>query len=148
MKKLITILGTIVLFTFTSTSMAEVVIKHVPLKWQDVAKMDGGELFSNLCAACHGVAGKGDGPAISALSKPASDLTRLAANNDGVYSHLKVKREIYGESRLDAHGTVDMPVWGQQFMYVRSGWNAHMRKAYARDRINTLDKYIASIQVD
>ncbi len=148
MKKFLTILGTIALFTFAGTTMGDVVIKRVPLAWEDVAKMDGSELYSNLCSACHGADGKGDGPAVSALSKPAADLTRLAANNDGVYSHRKVKRAIYGESRLDAHGTTDMPVWGQQFMYVRSSWNSFMRQAYARDRINTLDKYIASIQVD
>ena len=148
MKKSVTVFGAIALLTFSCTALGDVVIKRVPLGWEDVAEMDGAELYSNLCSACHGANGEGDGPAVGALSKPATDLTRLAVNNGGEYSHRAVKRAIYGESRLDAHGPADMPVWGQQFMYVRSGWNSFMRQAYARDRINELDNYIASIQVD
>jgi mono/diheme cytochrome c family protein len=38
----------------------------------------GRALFSEYCAACHGVGGRGDGPAARSLSKPPEDLTRIA----------------------------------------------------------------------
>jgi hypothetical protein len=44
---------------------------------------DGPAMYRDYCAACHGSSGKGDGPASVALKAPATDLTRLAANNRG-----------------------------------------------------------------
>ena len=32
--------------------------------WQQAALTDGEELFQELCAACHGVSGKGDGSVV------------------------------------------------------------------------------------
>lgn len=147
MKKSTLTLAAMVLLGCTGAAVAEVVVKEVPLSWEQVAKLDGHELYGNLCASCHGFSGKGDGPAAGAIQKAVPDLTLLASNNDGVYSRKKVERAITGDSRTGTHGTLDMPIWGQQFMYVRSGWNSFMREAYARERIQTLNNYIESIQV-
>jgi mono/diheme cytochrome c family protein len=144
-----TLLGTVVLIVFASTAVGEVVIKKTTLEWHDIAKMDGDEVFNSLCAVCHGISGKGDGAAVSALDKGVPDLTVLAANNGGVYSHKDVKKVIFGRFRTIAHGTVDMPPWGEQMMYAsRPGWSSFPRRAYSRERINTLTTYIESFQVE
>ena len=150
MKKLTAILGTVVLIFFARTAFGEVVIKQAPLKWEDVAELGGDEVFNNLCSACHGTSGKGNGPAVGALEKGVPDLTALAANNDGVYPHRKVENVISGKHRVVAYGVVDMPMWGEQFMYVRPGpgINTIPRKYYARERIHTLSTHIESLQVN
>ena len=38
----------------------------------------GKQMFGDYCAPCHGLSGKGDGPAASALKIPPADLTQLA----------------------------------------------------------------------
>lgn len=147
MRKFIAILWTTVLVIFAGTAVGKVVIVERPLEWQDVAHADGGELFNNLCASCHGVSGRGDGQAARALDKGVPDLTVLAAKNDGVYMHNRVKLIISGENREIAHGSIDMPIWGKQFMYVRPGWSTFQREAFARRKINSIDTYVESLQV-
>ena len=138
---------------FAGTAVGKVVIKQEPLTWQHVDKADGDMLFNNLCATCHGVDAKGDGPAASALDKGVPDLTALTANNDGVYPYRQVQMKIAGKTvsgKFPAvkHGTIDMPMWEQQFMYVQPGWTTFHREAYARRQIQTLNTYIESIQVN
>ena len=130
------------------TAFGETVIKEVPLKWQDVAKLDGGVVFNNLCAVCHGAGGKGDGPAVSALEKAVPDLTVLATNNDGVYPYEYVENVIFGKPRVIAPGTINMPVWGEHFMYLRSGVRMIPRKSYARELIDRLNKHIYTLQIN
>lgn len=146
MKLMQTLAGGLLILC-TGTALAAVVIKQEPLQWEDVANVEGDALYNNLCASCHGAGGKGDGKAAAALQKHVPDLTVLSLNNDGVYSHKRIEKVIYGNFRESVHGSIDMPMWGEQFMYVRSGWNTFMREAYARKKIHTLTTYIESIQV-
>jgi mono/diheme cytochrome c family protein len=136
-----------VMLLYAGTTFGEVVINEVPLKWKDAARVDGDVLYSNLCSACHGAVGKGDGPAVSALEKGVPDLTVLSANNDGGFPHKKVESVICGKSRVIAHGTIDMPVWGQQFARLRAGWTGFPQRAYVRERVHTLATYIETLQV-
>jgi mono/diheme cytochrome c family protein len=145
MKKLIQILGTVLFIISASTAVGEVVIKTAPLEWRDIANMNGDEVFNELCTVCHGTGGKGDGPAVSALNKGVPDLTVLAASNGGTYPHKGVERMIFGNSRTLTHGTVDMPPWGEQFMYAGPG--TFPRGAYAREQVQTLTTHIESLQV-
>jgi len=48
----------------------------------------------------------------------------------------------------DPHETIDMPAWGQQFSYLRSGSNSFVREAYARGWIHALASHIESLQFD
>jgi len=130
------------------TTFGEVVIKEVPLRWEKVAKLDGDELFNNLCAVCHGADGKGDGPAVNALEKAVPNLTVLAANNDGVYPRRHVENVIFGRSRRVAHGTSSMPYWGEHFLYLPTGVSGIPRKSYAWERTHTLSTHIESLQVN
>ena len=151
MKSLITLLAIIGLIAFTSPAIGQVEIKEAPLTWEQAALTDGEELFHELCAACHGVSGKGDGPAASAMAKPVSNLTILtvlSSNNDGEFPFKQVEKSITGESQVVAHGTIDMPVWGQRFEELRPDWKQFRRKALARQRIYNLTLHIESLQAE
>ena len=58
----------------------------------------------------------------------------------------QVEDSITGKSQVVAHGTIDMPVWGQRFEELRPDWKLNRRKALARQRIYNLALYIESIQ--
>ncbi len=92
----------------------------------------GEEMYSVYCVSCHGRDAKG-------VSAP--DLTTLAKRNNGKFPTLFVKETIRGETRLDAHGPTDMPVWGTAFRYLGSGSRLEIDV-----RINNLTDYIRSLQ--
>jgi mono/diheme cytochrome c family protein len=75
----------------------------------------GREMFSQYCASCHGLSGKGDGPLADTLKKPPTDLTQISKKADGVFPHAKVHQFIDGERAIRAHGSRDMPIWGKEF---------------------------------
>ncbi len=114
-------------------------IKHVPIKPTSAAS--GKEMYKTYCAVCHGVEGKGNGPANDALKVPATDLTTLAQKNGGKYPSLKVAAVIHGENQISAHGSKDMPIWGNLFWSISGGHEAEVQQ-----RIANLNKYIESLQ--
>jgi len=65
--------------------------------------------------ACHGTAGRGDGPVAEHLKAVPSDLTVLAKNNDGVFPFVKIFHVIDGRQIIGGHGSREMPIWGQRF---------------------------------
>ncbi len=121
-------------------------ITDAPLTWKTLALGDGEQLYGEICAVCHGVGGKGDGPAAPALRAVTPDLTVLAAQNGGVFPFDEVQRAISGESEVAAHGTRQMPIWGTAFTDVRYDRKPSQRKAFARLRIYDLATYLESIQ--
>ena len=74
---------------------------------------EGGRLFADHCAGCHGVEARGDGPMVQVLAVPVPDLTGLAARNEGL-PHLDVVTKTYGRDPVVGHGSA-MPVWGPVF---------------------------------
>jgi len=114
-------------------------IKKVPIK--AVSPVSGAEMYKNYCAVCHGVDGRGDGPAAPALKTPPADLTQLAKQNGGHYPGLKVAAAIRGEGAPTAHGTKEMPVWGPLFRSISSGHEAEVAQ-----RVTNLTKYIEELQ--
>jgi mono/diheme cytochrome c family protein len=71
--------------------------------------------FRSSCASCHGLDGKGTGPVSELLKVPPSDLTVLAKNNNGILPTNAVYETIYGSKIIPAHGTREMPIWGERF---------------------------------
>lgn len=71
--------------------------------------------FQSSCASCHGADGKGKGPVSAQLKVPASNLTLLVKNNNGVFPTNAVFETIYGSKTIPAHGTREMPIWGERF---------------------------------
>jgi|SRR5215471_10864846 len=114
-------------------------VKHVPIKQTSPAS--GQEMYKGYCAVCHGVDGTGNGPAAPALKVPPTDLTQLAAKNGGKYDALKVSSVIRGESTLAAHGTKDMPIWGNLFWQISGGHQSEVQQ-----RVANLTKYIETLQ--
>jgi len=99
------------------------------------------EMFKTYCASCHGVDGKGHGPAAEALKVPPADLTVLKQKSGGKFPAGKVTRVVEGADVITAHGSSDMPTWGPIFHSLDPG-NAGITKL----RITNLVKYIESMQ--
>ena len=89
-------------------------IKHVPASY--TSPSSGKEMYDSYCASCHGVDGKGDGPAAPALKAVPANLTTLAVKNGGAFTSAHVATEIQGAAMIPAHGSNEMPVWGPIFM--------------------------------
>ena len=114
-------------------------IKHVPLKQTSPAS--GSEMYKSYCASCHGLDGKGNGPAAEALKVPPTDLTALAVKNGGKYPALRVSAIIRGEQELPSHGTKDMPIWGNLFWNMSGGHETEVQQ-----RVTNLNRYIEGMQ--
>jgi mono/diheme cytochrome c family protein len=71
--------------------------------------------FRLRCAACHGPTGQGDGMIGQMLKVPPPDLTRLAERNGGAFPFKKVYEIIDGRQAIAAHGTSEMPIWGDKY---------------------------------
>jgi mono/diheme cytochrome c family protein len=105
----------------------------------------GSELFVRYCASCHGENGKGGGTAAGELESVPADLTRIAARRRGVFPDAEIARFIDGRFEVSAHGTREMPVWGE-----RLGQRipeAGPSEEIVRGRILVLVEYLKSIQM-
>ncbi|WP_027530044.1 cytochrome c [Bradyrhizobium sp. WSM3983] len=71
--------------------------------------------FQSSCASCHGADARGKGPVSDQLKIPPPDLTMLARNNNGVFPTNVVYETIDGMKTVPAHGTREMPIWGERF---------------------------------
>ena len=97
--------------------------------------------FRDYCAPCHGRDGAGHGPVAPALKTPPSDLTRLAAGNNGVFPRARVRAYITnGSPDIPAHGDSVMPVWGPTFRALDTSDRS------VDVRIANVVEYLASIQ--
>lgn len=101
----------------------------------------GQQMFNEYCAVCHGTDGKGKGPASGAMKAMPSDLTHLTAQNSGKFPENKVYGAIRGDVDMPAHGSKDMPVWGNVFQEM-----AHGNSAEVQLRISNLTHYISGLQ--
>jgi mono/diheme cytochrome c family protein len=102
----------------------------------DDAKRD----FETACASCHGLTGKGDGPLKDELKTRPTDLTALAKNNNGVFPSERASQVVDGRQEVKAHGSREMPVWGNSFRLRDAGPSP-------ASRIKALTEYLKSIQV-
>lgn len=114
-------------------------IKKVPAAPTSAAS--GKEMFDEYCASCHGVDGKGNGPAAPALKARPTDLTLLAQKNGGTFPTMRVMSSIQDVTQ-NVHGSKDMPVWGPILSSVSSS-----NPGIVKMRVSNLTKYIESLQV-
>ncbi len=105
-----------------------------------ILSTSGRDLFEFYCASCHGRDAKGNGPVAAALKMPPSDLTAIAQRSGGTFSKARVEAFVTGESRVPAHGSTEMPVWGPIFRGLDT------RDAMNKVRIANIVGYIESIQ--
>jgi mono/diheme cytochrome c family protein len=112
--------------------------KDITAPMKRTSASNGKQMFESYCAACHGKDAKGTGPAASALKKSPADLTRISARNSGTFPDVRVKRFIEGLDEVPAHGSRDMPMWGELFR--------EMDRPTAEIRVQALNDYLKSLQ--
>lgn len=120
----------------------------------DVGKLE----FQSSCASCHGADAKGKGPVSDQLKVPPPDLTILAKNNNGVFPTNTVYETIDGRKTISAHGTREMPIWGERFNpimnlphivdppYDALDPSRELREVVVRTRILAIIDYLSRIQ--
>jgi mono/diheme cytochrome c family protein len=121
------------------TTAQEKAIKKAPVQQSDPTS--GKVMFTSYCAACHGPAGKGDGPAASELKAAPADLTQLAKNNNGKFPADHVRSILDFGAKAPAHGSNDMPVWGTLFRALDQNDQVKVQL-----RIQNLIEYIKTLQ--
>ena len=108
--------------------------------------------FTQSCAPCHGVTGKGDGPIVKSLTKAPADLTKLSQKNGGVFPFSSLYDVIDGRTQVLAHGPREMPVWGDVYKReLQNHWPTELLsdeliQIMARMRILMLIEYISTLQ--
>lgn len=106
----------------------------------------GKEQYMKYCATCHGPSGTGtDGAASRLFTKPPANLTLLSKENGGKFPMMEVIGIVKGDQPIAAHGSREMPVWGQVLgkpledgMYGQDSADA---------QIMNIGKYLETIQV-
>ena len=101
----------------------------------------GKQTYMQYCASCHGVDARGNGPAAFVLKTPPPDLTTLARRHDGKFPYEYVSDVLRFGTRIVAHGSSDMPIWGPIFASMDNYDLVAVRK-----RIKDLSDYLASLQ--
>ncbi|MGC2450479.1 MAG: cytochrome c [Candidatus Sulfotelmatobacter sp.] len=114
-------------------------VKHVPIT--NAPSNSGKEMYKSYCAVCHGLDGKGNGPAASAMKTSPTDLTTLAQKDAGKYPASHVAAVIRGQAMTPSHGSQDMPVWGPLFSSISQGHEGQVQQ-----RITNLVSYIETLQ--
>jgi mono/diheme cytochrome c family protein len=102
---------------------------------------NGKQMYTSYCAPCHGVDGRGHGPAAGALKAQPVDLTGLAKANHGKFPDTHILSVLKFGSELPAHGSPEMPVWGPIL--------GRMSQVNSQDkdlRMSNLSRYLETIQ--
>jgi mono/diheme cytochrome c family protein len=102
----------------------------------------GMQMYINYCASCHGVDGRGNGPAAAALRIPPTDLTVLSKNNHGVFPETHIVTVLQYGAEFPSHGSAEMPVWGPIF-----GKMDTVNPQVKQLRISNLIRYLKTLQI-
>lgn len=111
-------------------------------KFDATAAKAGEGIFRTYCASCHGLKGVGDGEVAAVLKEPPTDLTKLSADNGGVFPLQHVSEATDGRHAVGGHGTREMPIWGGALKRSEGG----LSEAEAQAKIRQLVHYIWSLQ--
>jgi len=97
-------------------------------------------MYRAYCAVCHGADAKGNGPAAPALKVAPGDLTLMSRRNGGKFPDFKVHNIIQGDGTVVAHGSREMPIWGDVFREMNRD------ESKVALRVHNLTQYLASLQ--
>jgi mono/diheme cytochrome c family protein len=113
-----------------------------PKRQPPMRPVDGATIFRNNCAACHGLEGRGHGPASKALKRNVPDLTRLSQRNGGTFpaAHVRTAIMFGGDDLLSGHGAKPMPSWGAIFHEIE------FDQDLGNVRLENVTKYLESLQ--
>jgi mono/diheme cytochrome c family protein len=104
----------------------------------------GRDVFVRYCGACHGEDGRGDGPAAAVLQPPPADLTRIAQRRGGHFPVAEITAYIDGRRGVRAHGSPEMPVWGERFGETLEG--DALGEGVTQSYLRWLVEYLQAIQ--
>jgi mono/diheme cytochrome c family protein len=107
------------------------------------AQPSGMDLYMNHCAACHGPAGEGDGPVATVMEIVVPNLRTLRERNGGDFPLDAVTAYIDGRESRAAHGTRQMPIWGDVF--AARGDDESVQEL-VRARIDAIVAFVAQLQ--
>ena len=99
--------------------------------------------YFRYCSSCHGADGRGNGVVAGDLRTPPTDLTQLAKKNGGTFPYTQVRESIDGRKRIAAHGSSEMPVWGQVFAGEKT---YEQPEAHAKSQVHIITDYLSTIQ--
>jgi mono/diheme cytochrome c family protein len=135
------ILAVVLFLAFSAMAVHAQTKATVPQAPQNlIYSIKGPDLYRAYCASCHGLTGRGDGPAAPALKAKVPDLTLLARSNGGMFPSARVRKMISGDEVLASHGSREMPIWGPIFHQVEED------RDFGAVRLENLAKYLESIQ--
>ena len=100
----------------------------------------GPKMFQAYCSSCHGAEAKGNGPMAKSLKAQPKDLTLLSSNNNGKFPADKIMGLLGNMPGTEAHGSKEMPVWGDVLRAVE-------RPEAVKLRLSNITSYLQSIQV-
>jgi mono/diheme cytochrome c family protein len=124
-----------------SMAYADETLAKVTIPASRTMPSSGKQMYASYCAPCHGINGRGQGPAASALRTQPADLTTLSRNNRGKFPDTHIQTVLEFGAEIPAHGSLEMPVWGPIL--------GKMNQASDQERllrINNLSRYLDSIQ--
>lgn len=98
-------------------------------------------LYRTYCASCHGVDGRGGGPAASTLRLPPPDLTLIQERHGGNFPANEIAQIIDGRKPLAAHTDTEMPRWGRILGIMEMN-----NEAAIKERVLALVAYLESLQ--
>jgi mono/diheme cytochrome c family protein len=104
---------------------------------------NGKQMYVNFCAPCHGVDGKGNGPAAAALKKQPTDLAALSRNHGGKYPSTHIVSVLQFGIAHPSHGSAEMPLWGPMLGSANSAPSETDVRAL---RISNLSRYLQTLQ--
>jgi mono/diheme cytochrome c family protein len=114
---------------------------NIAAKKKPAISPSGRDIFMDRCSACHGEDGRGHGPAVGALKIAPADLTLLTKRNAGTFPAERVKNIVGDWVDITAHGSREMPIWGNLFHAKRPA-----DQQIATDRFRSLVSFLESIQ--
>ena len=119
-------------------------ISHADVTPTSEVARAGRQDYVNHCASCHGADATGNGPVAVALNVKPADLTRISARRGGKFPFGEMAKFIDGRTRIGAHGTREMPVWGEVFQEHLT--TDPLKEEIVRGRVSMILIYLLSIQ--
>ncbi len=100
----------------------------------------GKEHYMNYCSSCHGEDGKG--LKMDDLTRQPFDLTRIVLDRKMTeFPILEIANIIDGRKMVEAHGSRDMPIWGEVFSE-----GEYLKEEEIKGRLAEIIAYLMSIQ--
>jgi mono/diheme cytochrome c family protein len=103
-------------------------------------------LYLTYCQGCHGLGGRGDGPAAASLRTPPADLTQLWERYGIPLDRERLAEYIDGRRLVDPHGVREMPLWGREFFADAPPIERELVENEKRHLIEVLCAYLETLQ--